>query len=440
MATINVKPESLRTHEGGKAKYINFEMQLRRSIMSCLLWEDTFYENGELIANRIGNLVSKVNAKKVMEMAIEAREKMKLRHIPLLLVREMARLSTHKYLVSKTLERVIQRPDELTEFLAIYWKDGRQPLSAQVKKGLAKAFTKFNEYQLQKYNRDNKIKLRDVLFLSHAKPLNEEQDLLWKKLIDDKLEIPDTWETNLSAGKDKKETWTRLLKEKRLGGLALLRNLRNMKDVNVNIDLIKEAILGMNTERILPFRFITASKYLPAVEQELEIVMLKCLKEQEKLVGKTILLIDVSGSMIDEISKKSEVLRIDVGIGLAILLRELCEDVRIFTFSNDCVEIAPRRGFALRDVIYKSQSHGSTLLGNAIRTIKNYDYDRIIIITDEQTADSVSDPKGKGYIINIASYKNGVGYGKWLHIDGWSEAVIDYIREYEKLFLENNNE
>jgi len=33
--------------------------------------------------------------------------------------------------------------------------------------------------------------------------------------------------------------------------------------------------------------------------------------------------------------------------------------------------------------------------------------------------------------INVASYKNGVGYGKWTHIDGWSESVIEYIRALE---------
>jgi hypothetical protein len=31
----------------------------------------------------------------------------------------------------------------------------------------------------------------------------------------------------------------------------------------------------------------------------------------------------------------------------------------------------------------------------------------------------------------VASYKNGVGYGAWTHIDGWSELVIEYIRELE---------
>jgi len=42
-------------------------------------------------------------------------------------------------------------------------------------------------------------------------------------------------------------------------------------------------------------------------------------------------------------------------------------------------------------------------------------------------------PKGLGYVINVASFKNGIGYGKWMHIDGWSEAVIGYIRELEKM-------
>jgi 60 kDa SS-A/Ro ribonucleoprotein len=40
-------------------------------------------------------------------------------------------------------------------------------------------------------------------------------------------------------------------------------------------------------------------------------------------------------------------------------------------------------------------------------------------------------PKGKGYVINVASYKNGVGYGKWTHIDGWSDSVVEYIRTLE---------
>ncbi len=58
-------------------------------------------------------------------------------------------------------------------------------------------------------------------------------------------------------------------------------------------------------------------------------------------------------------------------------------------------------------------------------------YDRLIVITDEQSHDSVPAPRGKGYVINVASNQNGVGYGPWTHIDGWSEAVVEYIAELE---------
>jgi hypothetical protein len=50
------------------------------------------------------------------------------------------------------LVRVIQHADELADFVAICWKDGKQPLSAQVKKGLAAACVKFSGYQFAKYD------------------------------------------------------------------------------------------------------------------------------------------------------------------------------------------------------------------------------------------------------------------------------------------------
>src|SRR5580700_5927019 len=85
--------------------------------------------------------------------------------------REMARLPTHRALVAETLVQAIQRADELAEFLVIYWAEGRTPLSGQVKKGLAAAFTKFDEYALAKYDRANAVRLRDVLFPRPAKPV-----------------------------------------------------------------------------------------------------------------------------------------------------------------------------------------------------------------------------------------------------------------------------
>jgi hypothetical protein len=30
-------------------------------------------------------------------------------------------------------------------------------------------------------------------------------------------------------------------------------------------------------------------------------------------------------------------------------------------------------------------------------------------------------------VIGYSFIKNGIDYGKWTHIDGWSEAVVDFI-------------
>jgi hypothetical protein len=35
-------------------------------------------------------------------------------------------------------------------------------------------------------------------------------------------------------------------------------------------------------------------------------------------------------------------------------------------------------------------------------------------------------------VVNVASNRNGVGYGSWMHVDGWSEAVVEFIAELER--------
>jgi len=421
-----------RTHEGAPAVAVSPELALRRSVLACMLWEDEFYEDGVAIAGRIRELVPKVEAAKVAALAVEARTTMKLRHAPLLLVREMARHATHRALVAETMASVIQRADELAEFVAIYWKDGRAPLSGQVKKGLAAAFPKFDEYALAKYDREGAVRLRDVLFLCHAKPRDAEQAEVWKRLIAGELATPDTWEVALSAGGDKRAHWERLLSERKLGSLALLRNLRNMKDAGVGDELVTSALDAMKTKRVLPFRFLAAARYAPQWEAELERAMFRAVASAEKLAGHTVILVDVSGSMVQPLSRRSEMLRTDAAYGLAVLLREVAEKVSVYTFSDDVKRIPSRRGFALRDAMEASLPHGGTRLGAALDSIDEK-FDRIVVVTDEQSHDRVPAPKGKGYMINVASAKNGVGYGSWAHIDGWSEAVVEYIRELERV-------
>ena len=427
--------------------------ELYRTVLACMLWEDAYYEGGISIAQRIAQLVPEVDPERVSALAVAARSEGKLRSVPLFLAREMARHDSHKPFVSNTLATVIQRADELAEFLAIYWKDKKQPLAAQVKKGLAKAFTKFDEYALSKYNRDNKIKLRDVLFLCHAKPVDKAQERLWKRLINDELKVPDTWEVALSAtqgdAENKKEAWERLLKENKLGALALLRNLRNFEQTGVDRDLVQVALKRCKTDRVLPFRFITAVKHAPRYQAALEDTMLRAIEGKHILKGKTVVVIDVSGSMSGRISGKTEMSRMECAASLCILLRELCEDSVFYaTAGHDgsCIHkaelVRPHRGFALRDAILASANRlggGGIFLKQVMDFTRNAEKkaDRVIVITDEVDTDNKANPQtadawGKrNYIINISVEKGGVAFKKFNHINGFSESVLDYIAATE---------
>jgi hypothetical protein len=419
------------THEGAPARPISVEKQLRRTVMSCLLWEDEFYEDGKAIAARIGELAAQVPPATLAALAIEAREIFNLRHVPLRLLEVLSRTGRGDRLVADTVARVIRRADEMGELLAILWKDGRKMVPAQMRKGLARALARFDAYQLAKYDRDVAVKLRDVLRLVRPKPRSEAQSALWKQVKDRTLSTPDTWETALSGGADKKATFERLLREGKLGYLALLRNLRNMQAAGVDTDLIRDAMLARKgAGRVLPFRLVAAARAVPQFEALLDQALVAAIGEMPALPGKTTVLVDVSGSMSSRVSRKSDMIRMDAAATLASIIPG---EVRVFTFSNVTVEVPPRRGMAGVETIIRSQPHGGTYLGAAVKKANTIKHDRLIVITDEQSHDPVPDPVVRhAYMINTASAKNGVGYGRWIHIDGFSESVLRFVHEVER--------
>jgi hypothetical protein len=399
--------------------------------MACLLWEDSFYESGESIVGRIRGLCAKVSPEIVSGLAIEARHEMHLRHVPLLLARELARGGGK--IVGDTLSRVISRPDEFGEFLALYWQDGRVPLSAQVKKGLARAMAKFDEYSLAKWDKKNSsVRLRDVMRLVHPVPGDDDRAELYRCVVKGELKTPDTWEVALSSGEDKKAVWERLLAEGKLGALALLRNLRGMDEVGVDRNLVAEAVSVSRADKVLPFRFIAAATHAPWLEKALEGAMFRSIADHEKLEGLTALVVDHSGSMSSPVSRRSTMSRFDAACGLAVLLKEICEVCTVVAFSDTAWEIPERRGMALRDALRQGRFY-STRMDAGIDLAKKLGYHRIVVFTDEQAHRAVPGPGvGRGYMVNVSTEKNGVGYGAWTHIDGFSEGIVKYIVEAER--------
>lgn len=440
---------------GARAAKQSNEDLLRRLVLANLLWEDMAYVDGISAAEQIKELIPKCNPHDVANLAIEARVLQKLRHIPLFITVEMCKYPEHKKYVEEVLLRIMTRPDMVTDFLALYQKENGlsklKKLPHAVMRAIGECFNNFTEYQLAKYDRNGAIKLRDALFLSHARPDSPYREDLFRRIAERKLTVPDTWEVALSSGADKNQTWTRLIDEGKLGALAFLRNLRNMKEANVEARLIRRGLQSLNSGMLLPLNFLAAAKNAPEFKNDIQDLMLRNYQGIPKLPGYSVFVVDVSGSMQAPISGKSTFNRIDVAAAMAMFAALTCESVDIYcTAGSDSRGVHstkkieyPELGFGLFNQVSQLQS---VLGGGGIFTRQCLEYirkdvkeqpDRIMIFSDSQDCDRYGakpQPFGvNNYIVDVSAHKNGVNYKGLFtaEISGWSEHFLTYIAAYE---------
>jgi len=504
MARTNVNSNRLQTFNRAPARQLSPEQTLERTVLACLLWEKQFYESGEDIAARIERLASEVSPVFVAELAYRTRHEGNLRHVPLLLLYALTLTGAGiPNLVQDAISNTIARADEVTEFLSIYWahdKPGkaRRPLSAQTKKGLAAAIAKFDAYQLAKWDKDAPVKLRDALRMVHAKPQDDKQAKVFKGLAERSLKSTRTWEARQSkTGQktaetvklldltvaqatvlkqtSKRETWENQLRGGELGYDALLKNLRNMIEAGVDPELMAKALVARRgAHRILPFRFVAAFNAIKAmvghssqsnrviVQQALDTALQGVVSELPKISGKTAILVDVSQSMSDKLSEKSDLHRWDAAASLATLFPGTAD---IYSVSDQLVRVEAK-GLRGIEQIIRSQRNNGTNLGGAVDEINRYAaagrYNRLIVLTDEQSNNPIAAPACPlGYLINLASYEPSVGEkmpllladapircgkygyykphsvdfgpkGEWLRITGFSENVFRFIDSAER--------
>lgn len=461
MSKMNTKSVYKEKTAGGSSAHpISLKEQLDRTLMSCMLFEKGFYEDGQSIADRLKYLANTCKPEDVICAAIKARTVGNLRHAPLFIMAHLCNRviqmndAAMKVVIDITvpIAEVIQRVDDMAEFVLMFWEArGKQNLPRQVKLGLAKAMNKFDEYGYAKYNRSGvRLPLKNILRMVHPIPKNKEQSEIFRKLRHDELDTPDTWEVALSGGADKNEAFTRLLKEQKLPYMALLRNLRNMKNANVDKSLIHKALTSGNASRVLPFRFLAAAREVPGWEDMIEEAFFNRMGMGPKLSGRTVIIVDISGSMASSLSSNSSMSREDASNMLVAILREMCDDCVIYaTGGNDYSRkhatgvVSHRRGFALCDAILstrKTLGAGGIFLKQVTDYVyeRESDIDRVIVITDEQDTSGDNSPNlvkfvcDKNYLINVATDENGIGYGKWTHINGFSAQAADFIHEYER--------
>lgn len=475
--------------EGAKAYRMSPEMELYSAVATAGL-SDTFYEKNDVRISRLQELITKNDQEFVAKLAVYARNDMYLRSVPLVLAVELAKTNSGNSIVSKAVNGVVKRADEITELLAYYQlantRTGTKKLnrlSKQIQKGLNQAFNSFDEYQFAKYNRNTEIKLRDALFIVHPKAKDENQQMIFNKIAKDELSVPYTWETELSAlGQMKFENikaknlafklkWEELIDSGKLGYMALLRNLRNILEANVSANhVMKVCALLTNESAIarskqMPFRFLSAfreikimnSGYAKVVLDALEIAALSSAVNIKGFDLNTSVLIacDVSGSMQKPVSAKSKVMLFDIGLMLGMMMQSRCKNVISGMFGNTwkTINMPGRSILSNVDEYYKREgevgysTNGYKVIDYLIK--KDIKMDKILIFTDCQmwnSEDGTSSiekswntyrkmsPDSKLYLFDLSGYGNTplrmMNNGVFL-IAGWSDKVFDILLSLE---------
>ena len=449
-----------RTHGGGISTPTNAAELLRRSVNSCLLFEDEFYESGENIADRIKKLTHQVPIDAAIDIAVKAKDS-GLRHAPLWVARHLLNhpgldRGNARSRVQDCVFDVIRRADEIPDFLALYWRDGKTPLSGILKKALERAFDKFTEYQFGKVADKGSVKLRDAMRLVHPVPRDEQKSELYSKILSGTLSIPDTWETRLSSGENKKNVFEDLMKRKKLGALALIRNLRNMEQAGVDRMLVRESIANADFSKVFPYQVIQAAQQSPAHSDALEDTLYSSLDHLPKLEGTTAIIVDISGSMGAALSGKSDMTRRVAAAALATLIQSRCQAHQTYvTAGSDSTrkhatkEIFDRRFELfrkLKDSTYNREVGGGGIFMVQVvqwleQQLKGRAIERVIVITDEQDCDlhtqtakvaaKTIGTRGN-WIMNVGSSDRGVQYGEgWNHINGFSANIAEYLVQSE---------
>lgn len=320
--------EKVAVNKKGNLQFVKEPLQhLYEVTVSTLFGKDTFYRSSEqLVKDLKKELKVAVEAGEldfVANLALHARTVMGVRTMPVVLVVEFARelreqekqYDNMRKLVCDVIQRADQINDVYAYALQVFGDKGKVPMA--IKRGVGDAFNKFNAYHFAKYNRDGAVKFRDVLRIVHPEAKNTAQGFVFEKIMKDTLEAPYTWEVELSKNgqlpegekKSDAEIWTELLESGKLGYMALLRNLRNIVQADVNKETMKKCVFDVLRDparvaqsKQFPFAFVQASLAIgPTAPQGLRNALSDALELScsniPQLGDDIVLFVDSSGSM-----------------------------------------------------------------------------------------------------------------------------------------------
>jgi hypothetical protein len=465
------------TNKSGVPAYAMAEKdKLVTQVLTSLFNEKKYYgDNSKEIIQTVKSILEH-DAKFIANLALFARNEMHLRTISHVLTSELANHPNGKQYARATINKVVERVDDMSEILAYSLDKYSKPIANSMKKGLVDAFLRFDEYSLAKYNKDSKeIKLKDILCLTHPRPTTTAQSDMFKRLMEGNLEVPKTWETELSAKGNTKAVWENLITEKKLGYMAMMRNLRNIiKSGASNMNEVYSFLA--NEERVLknkqlPFRYYSAYKVLTneglatsKILDTLETALKLSCKNVQPLSGKTLIAVDTSGSMSSPVSAKSDMTCVEIGILMMAMANYICDDSISVAFDTSLRDITlPTSNGIISNAKSVRNTGGGTDITLPIQHLinKNIKVDRIIMLSDNEINCGWDSGRSGGWGRQsqtscqnlVDQYRKTINPDVWVHaidlqgygtqqfkgkntniIAGWSEKTLEFISMAEKGF------
>lgn len=452
---FNKQTTSKTINKAGGQAYKQTDKLSFVSILLTSFLKDQFYRSADETQEELVNLFNGIDKKFAAKTAIYARTKFGMRSVSHLVAGEVAKSVKSETWTKNFFNKIVYRPDDMAEILSYYLTKYSKPIPNSLKKGFAQALERFDDYQLGKYRGERAdLSLVDIVNLVH--PKNTETI---KKLVNGTLRSTDTWEVELSGAgqkaeneeqKDqlKKDVWIKLIKEKKIGYFALLRNLRNILEqapeiigeaceMLINEQLIKKSL-------VLPFRFVTALDQITEtnLEGSREVIMALnkaidiCLSNVPKFDGKTLVVLDSSGSMQGQPAKIGSLFA-------ATLIKSNNADLILFSDDAKYVTLNPMDSTITLANSIPFISGGTNF--HAIFNEANKAYNRIIILSDMQGWVGGDTPVG-----TFNAYKARVGATPFIYsfdlqgygtiqfpepnvlcIAGFSEKIFDTMKMLE---------
>lgn len=448
---------------GNQAYAMTDKAKLVTQVLTSFFNEAKFYgDNSEELVRTL-QAVIKTDPAFVASLAVVARREFHMRSVAHVLTGYLAHEPEGKPYVRHTVKGVALRGDDLTEIMSFYLATFGKPIPNSLKKGIADVLGTLDEYTLAKYKGSGKsLKMKDLFCLCRPLPKDEAQSAMWKRCLEDKLAVPVTWETQLSAKGNKAATWEALIDSGKVGYMALLRNLRNILQARPrNIDKVWRTIAdpeAVRRSQQLPFRFLSAYKEINQMAdsralEALEDAARASVANMPRWDGTTVIAVDVSGSMGSRISAKSEVRCFEIAVMLGLMANQLCDNSIFYIFNDKIHKVAVSRKTGILYAATHFEYGGFTNMYLPFEKMitDKVEADRIIILSDNECNATSTWGNRKPVQVLADEYREKSGRDIWVHavdlegygtqqfhgpktniIAGWSERALDFIRLAEQ--------